>query len=149
MYAPHTVTVYNILHTVNPDTMEDIAEMRGTILRGVFFDAAKAANVRQSGMVGADAVNVYIPFAVDARDAITGGWKMFAKPSEYRSSADRTAVWTLSVSDCGIETVIIRGEYVTEDETEARLHDESYRITSVDLKDFGRPSMWHWECGGA
>ena len=32
---------------------------------------SKAVNVRESGLVGADSVNLYIPFAVEAVDAAT------------------------------------------------------------------------------
>lgn len=149
MYAPHTVTIYNIVHTVDPETMEDVTELHGTVLRGVFFDAAKAANVRQSGMVGADAVTLYIPYSITAIDAHTGAEKRFVKPGEYRAAEDKSAVWTLSVNGDGIDTLMIRGEYVTDSEAEARLHDESYNLTSVDLKNYGRPTAWHWECGGA
>ena len=59
---PHTVTLYN------PETKELPANdfkptlvHHITVLRGVLLDASKGSNVNQSGLEGADAVNLYIP----------------------------------------------------------------------------------------
>lgn len=149
MYAPHTVTIYNIIHTVDPLTMEDTVELYGTVLHHVFFDAAKGVNVRKSGLVGADAVNLYIPCTVTASDVHTGTEKIFCRPGEYRLAKDKKNFWTLSVSGDGTDTLVLRGAVALESEGAVRVHDESYNLTSVDLKDYGRPNAWHWECGGA
>ena len=60
---PHTITVYNTWE--DPVTFD--TENHVTILRGVFYDSAKAVNVRESGLTNADSVNLIIPFDVEAR----------------------------------------------------------------------------------
>lgn len=69
---PHTVTLYNVTHEVDTSTMQDVTKLYVTVLEGVLLSASKAANVRASGLEGADAVNLYIPFSVVAKDATTG-----------------------------------------------------------------------------
>lgn len=58
---PHTVTIYNVSQETDPATFKDVEKTYITVLRGVLLEASKAANVRQSGLEGADAVNLYIP----------------------------------------------------------------------------------------
>ena len=89
MYAPHTVTIYNVVHDVDTTTMEDTTELHCTVLKGVFFDASKGANVRQSGLEGADAVNLYIPFSVEATDGITGKDKVYCDPQAFRQLTNK------------------------------------------------------------
>ena len=149
MYTPHTVTVYNVLHETDPATFEDTDSVNITILRGVFLDASKATNVRQSGLVSADAVNLYIPFGVNATDGTSGTAKSYAKPQAYWSAQDRRSLWTLSFEGNGGETFFIKGEVVLQDLNAARAHDDCYVVTKVDEKDYGSPDMQHWEVGGA
>ena len=149
MYAPHTVTIYNVVHDVDTSTMEDTTELHCTVLKGVFFDASKGANVRQSGLEGADAVNLYIPFSVEATDGTTGKDKVYCEPQAFRQLADKSGAWTLSVKGDGTETFFVKGEYITENEKQARLHDDSYNVTKIDAKDFGSIDMRHWQVGGA
>ena len=68
MYAPHTVTLYNVVQETDTGTFQDVEKLYVTILRGVFLEATNAVNVRESGLEGADAVSLYIPFSVDAKD---------------------------------------------------------------------------------
>ena len=69
---PHTITVYNAVQETDPTTFEETTKLYVTILRGVMLQASKAVNVRESGLEGADAVNLYIPFSVEAVDGTTG-----------------------------------------------------------------------------
>lgn len=149
MYAPHTVTLYNISHETDKATFEDVTRLYATILRGVFFEAAKAANVSKSGLEGADAVNLYIPFSVEAVDGETGKPKEYMPPQAYWASYDKTGAWTLSVKGNGGETVFVKGEYVTDNLMEVMAHDDCFSATKVDTKDFGSADMQHWEVGGA
>ena len=71
MYAPHTVTIYNVTQETDQTTFKDVQKSYITVLRGVMLQASKAANVRQSGLEGADAVNLYIPFSTPAVDGVT------------------------------------------------------------------------------
>lgn len=148
MYAPHTVTVYNSVNETDPATFKEVSRLYVTILRGVMLQASKGVNVRESGLEGADAVNLYIPFNVEAVDGMTGKPKTYAGPQAFFNAADKSGLWTLSVSGNGGTTFFVKGEFVTDNETVALAHDDCYNLTKVDMKDFGSPDMQHFECGG-
>lgn len=148
MYTPHTVTVYNVIQETDLTTFEETERAYITILRGVFLDASKAVNVRTSGLESADAVNLYIPFSVEAVDGVSGAAKTYAGPQEFWAANDRSTLWTLSVEGNGGETFFVKGE-VVEEVNVARAHDESYNVTKVDTKDFGSAHLQHFEVGGA
>lgn len=149
MYAPHTVTLYNILREENKDTFEEETLIYTTILKGVFLEASKAVNVRESGLESADAVNLYIPFSVDAVDGTTGATKRYVPPQEYWKADDRSELWTLSFDGKGGESFFIKGAFVTDNYSVAVAHDDCYNVTKVDMKDFGSPDMRHFAVGGA
>lgn len=148
MYAPHTVTVYNSVAETDPTTFEEVTRLYVTILRGVMLQASKGVNVRESGLEGADAVNLYIPFGAEAVDGTTGKPKTYTGPQAFYNAADKSGLWTLSVNGDGGTTFFIKGEFVTDNETVALAHDDCYNVTKVDEKDFGSASMQHWEVGG-
>ena len=146
MYTPHTVTIYNLIKTDDPTTFEDTITNNITILRGVFLDAVKATNVRQSGLEGADAVTLHIPFDVDAR-GVDGSPKRYVGAMEFWRADDKSGLWTLSDDQ---RTFFCKG-IVTDDESEEyinMMHDDVYTVTKVDEKDFGSAYMQHWEVGG-
>lgn len=149
MYAPHTVTVYNIVQDIDPATLDEVTHVYITILRGVMLQASKGANVRQSGLEGADAANLYIPFAVEAVDGKTGAAKTYAKPQEFVKAADRSGLWTLSYNGNGGETVFVKGEFISDNMTVVQYHDDCYKVTKVDAMDYGSADMRHFEVGGA
>lgn len=144
MYTPHTVTVYNVIHTTNLTTFEDTDSVSVTILRGVFLDMSKGVNVRRSGLEGADAVELYIPFNVKAVSP-SGAVKSYASPQAFLSAQDKSGLWTLSYEGNGGETFFIKGEVVLNDLNTARAHDNAFVVTKVDEKDYG--SVPHWEVG--
>lgn len=152
MYTPHTVTLYNVVTETDPATSNDVVVNHITILRGVFLDASKGTNVIRSGLESADAATLYVPFSVEAVDGITGEPKSYIGPMEFWRTEDKGGLWTLSTDR---NSFIIKGEVVEDDEDPRKrtieyisLHnDDVYTITSVDSKDFGSPSMRHWECG--
>lgn len=146
---PHTVTVYNVVQETDKTTFEDKETLYVTVLRGVLCEASKAVNVRESGLEGADAVNLYIPFSVNAVDGATGKTKTYALPQAFLAAADKSGLWTLSVNGNGGLTFFIKGEFVTNNMTVALAHDGCYTLTKVDAKDFGSEDMQHWECGGS
>lgn len=144
---PHTVTLYTTLTETDPETLEDTEHQHITILRGVLLDASKAANVNKSGLEGADAANLYIPFDVEAVDGLTGGEKVYADPVAFLNADDKSGLWTLSD---GGNTVFAKGEIVEPDRDVAFLelkYGNVYTVTKVDEKDFG--GLAHWEVGGA
>lgn len=142
---PHTVTLYNVAVERQPDFSEKSVN-HITVLRGVLLDASKAVNVRTSGLEGADAVNLYIPFDVDAVDGVTGETKQYIGPIEYWRMQDKGGYWTLKADN---NNFFVKGEAVDPDGTFERIglqYDDVYTITKVDEKDFG--GLQHWEVGG-
>lgn len=148
MYAPHTVTVYNVMETTDKETFETVTEVNATVLRGVFLQASKGANVRDTGLVGADAATLYIPFSVDATDGTTGASKRYVGAREYWAAADRSGLWTLSYDGNGGTTVFVKGEFISDKLSVVRLQDGCYDVTKVDEMDYGSPELRHFEVGG-
>lgn len=149
MYTPHTVTIYNVMQDIDPATLDEVTHVYITILRGVMLQASKGANVRESGLEGADAANLYIPFTVEAVDGKTGAAKVYAKPQEFAKAADRSGLWTLSYNGNGGETVFVKGEFISDNMTVVQYHDDCYKVTKVDAMDYGSADMRHFEVGGA
>lgn len=145
---PHTVTIYNVSTETDKTTLKDVTTNYITVLRGVLLEASKAVNVRTSGLEGADAVNLYIPFSVDARDGVTGKKKKHVGPIEFWRSDEKGELWTLSTSG---NTFFVKGDVVEPDASVQLIemkYDGVYNITKVDEKDFGSIGMQHWEVGG-
>lgn len=149
MYAPHTVTIYNVVQEIDPATFDEVEKVYTTILRGVMLQSSKAVNVRESGLEGADAVNLYIPFAVEAVDGATGKPKSYIGPQSFFKATDKSNLWTLSYKGNGGMTCFVKGEFVSDDMTVVLSHDDCYNVTKVDAMDYGSPDMQHWEVGGA
>lgn len=148
MYTPHTVTLYNLFVQSDPETLEETTETYITVLRGVFLDQSKGTNVRTSGLEGADSANLYIPLSVSAVDGQSGQPKRFVSEVEFIMAEDKSDIWTLGV---GRNTHFIKGEVVVPETSVSLIemtHDHVYVVTKVDLKDYGSPSMQHWEVGG-
>ncbi|NCE65399.1 hypothetical protein D1159_12630 [Pseudoflavonifractor sp. 524-17] len=150
---PHTITVYNVSIETDKDTLADKLTNHITILRGVLLDASKAVNVRESGLEGADAVNLYIPFSVDAVDGVTGKPKRYIPPLAFWRMEDKSDAWTLSVGGTktpGVDgsTFFVKGEAVEPDqrvEVIEMMYDHVCDITKIDEKDFG--GLPHFEVG--
>lgn len=143
---PHVVTLYNEVVEIDQNTMTENSVNHITVLRGVLMEASKAKNVNESGLQDADAVNLYIPFSVDAHDGITGSPRKYVGPVEFWRTEDKSGIWTLSV---GEQSTVVKGEAVHENWSSQKLeamYDDVYNITKVDAKDFGG-DMAHWEVG--
>lgn len=144
---PHTVTVYTVSVETDPATLEDRRTNHITVLRGVFLDESKAVNVRESGLAGADAVNLYIPYGVSASDGVTGEEKTYIGPVEFWRLEDKGKYWTLST---GGDTFFVKGAVVEPNASVDLIemkYDGVYTMTKVDNKDYG--GLKHWEVGGA
>ena len=149
MYTPHTATIYNVTVKVDPVTLREETTNHITILNGVFLDESKGANVRTSGLENADAATLYIPFDVRAVDGLNGSTKRFVPWDEFIKAEDKSALWTL---DVGRNTYFVKGVVVGPDAAVSKLEmttDGVYMVSKVDAKDYGSPSMQHWEVGGA
>ena len=151
MYTPHTVTVYNVGE--NPETLQQ--EYNVTFLRGVFLDRRQAANIEKSGLRDADSATLYIPFTVEAVDAVTETPKQYMPPKAYRAAEaegiDVSDYWTLEPGGLasGMDSFFIKGEvlnyngygYLREH------YDDVYDISTIDTRDFGSADMQHWQVG--
>ena len=148
MYAPHTVTVYNAHQHL--DTLKNVYVI--TVLEGVFLDISKAANVIKSGLENADAATLFIPFDIKAVNGVTGEIQTYIEPKVYERLDDKSAYWTIraggtiSNKDC----FFVKGKVVDDRDFQDidDFYDNVYRVTSVDVRDFGSPSMQHWEVSG-
>lgn len=158
---PHVVTIYNVSTESNPATYKDETVVYITVLKNALVDASKAVNVNKSGLVGADAVNLYIPFGVEAVDGYTGEPKTYAGPREFWQAEDKSKIWTLNLEGEGDadsktheRTFFVKGEAVPPpevpaDQVEAYIglkYDSVYNVTKVDVKDFG--GLKHFQVGG-
>lgn len=145
---PHTVTVYNVEELESPENgFAPRLVNHITVLRGVLLEASKGTNVNKSGLEGADAVTLYIPFSTPAVDGITGAEKRYVGPVEFWRADDKNGIWTLST---GRNCVFVKGEAVHPDWTVQTIevaYDDVYDVTKVDVKDFGG-EMAHFEVGG-
>lgn len=150
---PHTITMYNVEIYIDKGDMNSVVINHITILRGVLLEAAKAVNVRESGLEGADAVNLYIPFDAEASDGVTGAAKKYVGPLEFWRAEDKSGIWTMSVGSTKTHGVdgscfFIKGEAVHPDldaETIEMMYNHVYDISSIDEKDFG--GLQHFEVG--
>lgn len=150
---PHTITMYNVEIETDKTTMTTTVTNHITILRGVLLDASKAVNVRESGLVGADAVNLYIPFGVAAVDGVTGEAKKYIDPISFWQSDDKSEIWTMSIGGTKTHGVngscfFVKGEAVHPDlavDALEMMYSHVYDITTIDEKDFG--GLQHWEIG--
>lgn len=136
MYTPHTVTLVMIY--------ED--SYNTAVLNGVFLDLSKRANINRSGLSDADSATLFIPFSVSCA-------KTYLPPMEYKASESKGDYWTLfdDGDESGADCYFIKGEQnvsVYPFSVARESHDYVYRVTSVDLRDFGRESMRHWQVGG-
>lgn len=142
---PHTVTIYQTETTLD-EKLNEVTTNYITVLEGVLLIESKAANVRSTGLEGADAANLYIPFDVKATDGVTGEPKIYVDPIEgwKNPDTDKTKSWTIAVG-----TVFVRGVEVHPDATQTMLelgYDGVYQATKVDKLDFG--GLPHFEVGG-
>lgn len=147
MMFPHTVTIYNTETEEDRETLEDVTTNHITVLHGVCLQASKASNVRATGLEGADAANLYIPFNVEATDGITGEVKQYIGPIEFWKLEDKSKYWTLSD---GGNTFFVKREVVEPERDRQYLemaYDNVYGVTKVDDMDYG--GLKHWEVGGA
>lgn len=154
---PHTVTLYTTRIETNPATFREETVNYITVLKGVLCDDSKAANVRASGLDGADAVNLIVPFDVQAIDPAdidkdNPPIKKYVGPVEFWNNDEKDRHWTLTT---GQDTWFVKGVALPPDGMDPSkvadyinlTHDGVYNVTKVDAKDFG--GLQHFEIGGA
>lgn len=145
---PHTVTLYTLETVADPSTLEDTTTAHITVLRGVLLDASKGEAVSTQGYDGADVTTLYIPFAAEAADGLTGAPKQYAPPAYFWQAEDKSGLWTLAGEG---KSFFIKGEVVDidhpPDELEWRHPDSTYIVKTVHARDYGTEDMHHWEVG--
>lgn len=149
MYTPHTITL------IIAEEQEDGSfAYNPSVLSGVFLDLNKRSNVNRSGLADADAATLFVPFSVAAA-GLDGAAKTYLTPKAYEALEDakKPQFWTLF--DGGksgpAECYFVKGAITDEDYSFSHMrdtYDYVYRVTSVDLRDFGRARMHHWQVGG-
>lgn len=95
-----------------------------THVKSVLWEERKAGNVLRSGLIEADRVTVYVPFARELPDLKAG-----------------------DVLVKGLVFEEINSSFTVTDLKQRYPHSATVR--SVDLFDVGSPALWHWEIGGA
>jgi len=147
MYAPHTVTLFNVWEDANLAIQSNI-----TILHGVFLDTDSNVRANQNGLSDSSSAVLYIPMDVLAT-ATTGVLKHYIAPYQFTTASTKTNLWTL---DSGGEsnstsTYFARGEHTTY-QSLAQLKAagvEAFDVVSVKTRDYGSKSMQHWQVSGA
>ena len=147
MYAPHTVTICNVVLETDPVTMQETETLYTTVLRGTMLQAGAAAKASAPGLKSDDRAVLYIPVSVQAVDGATGKAKQYAAPETFAAAADKSGLWTLTTHDSA--TLFVKGEASPTSAAEARKLPDCYALTGVDIRDYGAAAMQHWECRGA
>ena len=140
MRAETEATIYNQYR--NPQTR--IVQWWPTILRYVHWEAGKGANITTSGLASADGLFVMIPFAVDA------GGKTYLPPSQYAALPPEqvSGHWTMTEGNDRIVKGAAENTATLTDIKAIVAADHCYTVTTVDIMDFGRKHMRHWEVYG-
>jgi hypothetical protein len=156
------------------DETDDGMNYNSVILDGVFLDLNQRSNINKSGLADADRATLFIPFSVKAyvpAKAETGlaiagqavaGYaiagktehiKTYLTPKAYAALQDKYDHWTIfdggesSGADCFFVKGVIDEEALSYAEA-VRKYDFVYHVSTVDLRDFGRRRMQHWQVGG-
>lgn len=144
MYAPHSVTIYNAA----PD-----GEMCITFLEKVLLDASTGGRVVQNGVVSDNAAVLYVPFDCPAVNAVTGQAQTFCPPEAFDRMEDRAGYWTAGPREnrAAADCFFVKGRAVEPDMDFAEIKDRFsgvFRVSSLDVRDFGSVPMRHWQIGG-
>lgn len=146
MYTPHTVTIYNEFRSQNAD-FEETTTQYITVLRGVFLDCVNGTSQNSGGQNAANSAALYIPLDVNARSA-DGRPQRYAGAAEFINAECRAGLWTIIPGD----TFFVKGEVIESGKSFEYInshHDNVFRVTRADMKDFGTADMQHIEVSGA
>ena len=138
MYCPHTASLIN----------QHGEDFYLTILRGVMIQDTERRSVLQAGDYDSSFTKIFIPFSVDARNP-DGETVTYLPPKAYAKSMEPERHWTLQADgdEAGRSTFVVKGEIPEACSlAEAReLYDGVFIITTVSTRDYGQPSMQHFE----
>lgn len=144
MYAPHSVTVYNVCRD---------GEAYIAFLDGVFLDASRGGGVVQNGAVSEDAAALFIPLDCRAVDPVSGRAQAFCEPKAFDRLEDREGFWTIGPREgrCCADCFFVRGRAVEPEMGFAEIrerYEDVFRVSSAAVRDFGGEDMRHWQIGG-
>jgi len=147
MFAPHTVTLVNVITSKNADYTEENT-LHAVVLHGVFLDVSDGSRPSQNGSTNDYNATLLIPEDVDARDPFNGRKMHYVSPEEYKGD-DNT--WTVKAcgSTSNIDCYFVKGERSAHDYRTMRMtYPNVYDSVSVTHYDYGSASMRHWEVRG-
>lgn len=126
----HTATIFN--------RGRDGEQDQATVLRGVLLEETRGVVPGTGGMQRQNEARLFVPFSVQAEDALTGRAREYAEPEAFRTMEDRSGHWTL---EAGGGCFFIKGEA-------AELSPGAYRADRVKTRDFGSEGLRHFEVRG-
>jgi hypothetical protein len=129
MLTNSDITIYNKYRVASVDTYQ----------RTTVVDVAWEQRHARSKQDSDDLATVFIPM-LSARN--------YLKPKEWQALSNKSGRWTLQVGD-----VIVKG--LVDDELTAiftltnlkNAYDDVLVVSSVDTRDYGSPSMQHFQVG--
>ena len=131
------LTLYNKYY--DPTTKAEVYQR--TQISGIVWENRKAVNILKSGLLSADQVAIYIPFALGAN---------YLQPIAWLALTTKTGKWTLQIGDFvvkGLVTDTVNSSF-TITNLKAKYNDV-LSIKSVDTMDRGSAKMQHWQIGAA
>lgn len=143
MFAPHIATIYIITDS----------EKFATILEGVFLNSSRGTDLVKTGLESADKATLYIPFDCRATNAATGQVQKYCPPKAFERLENKSGFWTVRPDGraSGAGCFFVRGRVVEPDMDFAGIndrHDGVYRVSSVNIRDFGSFNMRHLQIEG-
>lgn len=130
-----SMTIYNKYIVSGTETYQR------TQILDVEWENRKAANVIKSGLLAADQATVFIPWARCAAHLT---------PKVWLALTTKTGKWTLAVGDYIVKGLV--ADEIASGFTMTSLkakYDDVLQIKSVDVRDMGSISMWHFQIGAS
>lgn len=130
------MTIYN--KYVDPATRSE--KYARTVIVGVVWQAKKAVYMANVGMIAANSVAVFVPFACRAN---------YLDPHAWQALSNKAGKWTLQAGDVivkGIVADVVDDADFTMTDLRSR-HENVLTIQSVDTMDQGSESIRHWAIG--
>lgn len=123
------ITIYNSVY----DEVKDAYIYQGTVIEGVHWESLEGF-FRRTGnnIVSSDSLRIMIPMSAKSS-------RVYIEPKEFEMLTDVDEHFTIRP-----ESLVVRGKLNLKIESSRDL-GEHYVITSVDLKDYGRKVMHHWD----
>lgn len=144
MYTPHSVTIYNACRD---------GSVCMAFLDGVLLSTSYGSSMMKKIAACDDGAVLFIPFACRAVDPVSGQEQRFCTPREFDRLENHEGVWTVGTRDARscADCFFVKGKVVEPDMSFAEINDQFedvFRVSSVDVRDFGSTGLRHWKIGG-